>query len=243
MKQTIDIEELLVWAYRDQCVDRMAEQMKAAIAPPSMPGVGSGQTMWLLGTRIDQSGHQLAWIGAKAPDDALVVHDAVLALADHWIEVDGSEVAIWRRDEIEALGWALKETARGWMLLKPDPRSIDLVADHPVKRSVATVIVMQHARSASRPDVYADWSRPVGRPRRGSTEEADVIYARAVYCAWHAALDVLAEELAGALENFDVRPPLAPETPWDVPRRVVRSVPADKIVIRPKRLREKRKRK
>ena len=67
MKQTIDIEDLLIWAYRDQCVDRVERAIRGVAAGPKL---GSGGSVWELGTRVDTSGAHAADLGAKAPDDA-----------------------------------------------------------------------------------------------------------------------------------------------------------------------------
>jgi hypothetical protein len=230
MKQAIDIEDLLIWAYRDQCVDRMERAMRGSTRGP---GWGSGGAVWELGTRVDTSGAHLAMLGATAPDDALLVHDAVLDLGDMWIErapVAGSadmDVAVWERAEIEAAGWRLAETARGPVILRPDPREVDLVAEHPVTRSVVTALIVLHAKAGDRPEVHAGWRRPVGRPRLAAYADgaaqgevhavtaADVIWHRAVYCVWHATLVALAAELDGVLVGFAVTGPSAPEAPWE----------------------------
>lgn len=223
-RETIDIEQLLIWAYRDQQVDRMAGQMRRAISGPRTGvGLAVAQSLWALGTRVDSSGALLAAIGATAPDDALVVHDAVLALSDMWIEVGArggdlaaGEVAVWERGEIEAAGWSLRETARGWAIGRPDAREIGMVRDVPVTRSVATTLVVCHARAGDRPEVFAGWRPARGRPgARSAVTEADVVWHRAVYCVWHAALAALAEELDGALSRFAVTGPGAPEAPWE----------------------------
>jgi hypothetical protein len=216
-RERIDIEQLLVWAYRDQQVDRMAGQMLAAISGPRTGGgLASSQSIWALGTRVDASGGMLAAIGATAPDDALVLHDAVLALGDMWIEIDGREVAVWSRAEIEAEpGWSLRETARGWIIRRPDARAIDMIGEVPVSRSVVTPLVVLHARAASRPETFADWQRPRGRPSAADrVREAEVVRARAVYCVWREALACLAETLQESLSDHEVTGPAASEEPW-----------------------------
>jgi hypothetical protein len=181
--------------------------------------------MWALGTRVDASGALLTAIGATAPDDALIVHDAVLALGDMWIEQDAGDgsVAVWTKAEIAEAGWRLHRTARGWMIARPDAREIALVRDVPVTQSVVTTLLIEHARSGGRPEVYAGWQRPRGRPSSASAVAyADVLWHRSVYCVWREALDVLAGELEGALAGWAVIGPEAPEEPWACqPRRVL----------------------
>src|SRR5262249_54544038 len=151
---------------------------------------------------------------AKAPDDALIVHDAVLELGDMWIEIDAEGAAVWSADEIAEAGWKVVETARGSMLLKPDPRVIDMVAEHPVSRSTITALIVLHAKAGDRPEVFAEWTRPVGRPARGGVTERDVLYHRARYQAWHAALAVLVEVLRPLLAEYEATGPIAEVEPW-----------------------------
>jgi hypothetical protein len=256
MKQPIDIEDLLIWAYRDQCVDRMERAMRGSTRGP---GWSSGGGVWELGTRVDTSGAHLAMLGATAPDDALLVHDAVLELGDMWIErmpVAGSadvDVAVWERAEIEAEGWRLAETARGPVILRPDPRKLDLVAEHPVTRSVVTALVVLHAKAGDRPEVHGGWRRPAGRPRLAAYADgaaqgevhavtaADVVWHRAVYCVWHATLAALAAELDGVLTGFSVTGPAAPGAPWERQAGRILSAENRDIENRPNRLIGRRK--
>ena len=252
MKQAIDIEDLLVWAYRTQCVDRMERAMRGATHGP---GWGVAGRIWELGTRIDTSGAQLAMLGATAPDDALIVHDAVLALGDMWIERDGGAVMVWEGEEIAGLGWKLRDTARGWMLMKPDARLPELWRDCPVIRSVTTAVLVTHAKVGDRPDIYEVFTRRLGRPAlapyaNGKAQPDDthvvgaddVVRARAVYCVWHAALVALQAELDGLLSGFAVTGPAADESPWECQaRRVLEvSVAGKEIGVKPLRRLDKK---
>ena len=69
MKGRIDIEQLLVWAYRDECVDRAS----SGPVGPSTALTASIYNMGALGTRVQNSGAART----SLPEDALVVEAAV----------------------------------------------------------------------------------------------------------------------------------------------------------------------
>lgn len=226
MKQAIDVEDLLVWAYRTQCVDRMAAQMRVA-AGGELPSANRSCSALIarhieLGTVIDGSGWFLAAHGATAPDDALIVHDAVLALSDMVIERGEGGFTIWDAEDLALAGAEARETARGTMIVLPDHGLI------PVVRAVTTVLLITHARAASRPETYPDWHPPKGRPMmrhdalgRAQAKAAwlpsaeDVARHRAEYRVWHTGLAMIAAELSGRLAKFDVTGPAADAAPWE----------------------------
>lgn len=74
MKPMIDVEQLLVWAYRDECVGRNTgtPYLTASLSNP-IYGMG------MLGTRVDSSGDS----ATRYPEDALLVEAAVLKLPSH----------------------------------------------------------------------------------------------------------------------------------------------------------------
>ena len=227
MKQSIDIEDLLIWAYRDQCVDRTGRIDPMA---SKVPGWRVASQFWMLGTRVDKSLAATTTLSRpEAPSDALTVHDAVLSLGDMWIEKEPGTgaVMVWDDTEIEAAAWKRVHTARGWMLLKPDAREIDLVRECPVTQAITVAVLVTNAKTASRPETYIGWKRPRGRPRRipyanGAAQGGDVhvttmddvVHARAMYGVWHAAMAALAAELEGALDGYEVTGPKADPEPW-----------------------------
>ena len=232
MKATIDIEALLVWAYRNQCVDRMAGQMDAVYRGegPTMRSASSVLANQIaLGCRVDSQPRQVAFLGAKAPDDALVVHDAVLALGDVFVELGARDYTLWDHSLAEREGASIDDCAAGgWLLTRPD------AAPARLERIVLTVELIRHAKAADRPDVYADWSiwgdgrlhhkETRGADRGLGVAVRDVLRARAVYGAWRLAMLVLAADLREALTKWEPMAPAVPESPWEVsgviPRRV-----------------------
>lgn len=223
-KVSVDIEDLLVWAYRDQCVDRMARQMSAVVGgrPPGMPSLSAimvGQIA--LGCRVDSSPRHTALLGATAPDDALIVHDAVLALDDAYVEIDGARSWLWDRAHAASEGCVIEDGVAGSVLRRPGGGLAGL------DRIVTSVEIIRHARGAMRPECYAGWrlhhdgkvrherSRGIDTP--GVTVR-DIVRARAVYGLWRMALMVLAADLKGVLERWEAIGPAVADSPWVISR-------------------------
>jgi hypothetical protein len=223
-KRDIDIEDLLIWAYRDQCVDRQVIGFSPK-GPSASPASSLAQFM-ALGCRVDSSGMAARTLGVRLPDDALIVHDAVLALGDMWIEWrEGDEVVV--HDRASAADSAFHETAAGWVMTDTAGARV------PVTRAVTSVLLITHARAAARPECYPGWRPPAhrvpnddldhdrwGRRRKSRRIDGpsadDVMFARAQYCVWRAGLHALALELADLLADHAVTGPRAVESPWDL---------------------------
>ncbi len=161
MKQTIDIENLLIWAYRDQCVDR---QM-ASFTPrgPSSSVAGSLGQYVALGTRVDNSGFAARALGVRLPDDALVVHDSVLSLGDMWVEwVSAREVQIWDKATAAAAGQVIERMGGDWF--RVPSYSSGPVAPLPVRLEQASTVALLivNAKNGGRPECHAGWKAPEG---------------------------------------------------------------------------------
>lgn len=76
----VDIEALVDWAYRVQCVDRVVGAVNRRGPSGMRSGTNVMVTVAVLGTKIDRSPAFLADMGATAQDDAFVIHDAVMRL-------------------------------------------------------------------------------------------------------------------------------------------------------------------
>lgn len=222
-KANIDVEALLSWAYRDQCVDRQVHSARPKA--PVSPSGSLGQYV-ALGTRVDCASTAVRALGVRLPDDAMTVHDAVLRLSGFWIEWDGTDsVEIWDRERLEAEGLGIiEEHGAHWLC------GADYEALRRVENAHVTALVIGHARAGSRPDWHEGWVAPVGAPvrrpgraraRGEAADRAEVAHARALYAVWRAALAVLAADLDGALTAHDVTGPAAPAEPW-AHARVVR---------------------
>lgn len=235
MREVIDIEQLLFWAYRTQAVDRMVMSMERAFEPSGFGSTWHGlMQLAALGVRVQTPAPGLASLGATAPDDALVVHDAVLRLGDMFIEWAGAEeVHIWDDALATEAGCRIAEIGGQWVIAPVRARDGAMVHDmaRPVTRAVTAPLVIVHAKAATRPECHLDWrparGRPArdrlatdfrGRPRKqgaGVLTVEEVRYYRALYCVWHATLSALAVELDEILDGYRVQPPAAPASPWD----------------------------
>lgn len=230
-KESIDIENLLIWAYRDQDVVRQLAVSFTPRGPAASPANALAQYL-TLGTRVDSSSQAARVLGVRLPDDALIVHDAVLALGDQviaWLGDD--EIDISGRDDLLAAGARIDDTARGIKITWPDGRELFGTM------AITSVLLIQHATAASRPDFHADWQPPRGRPADSRSRRwgkrvpelhsyAEVMLGRAQYAVWHAALNVLVHELSGILVDYAPHAPAANEAPWlSARRRILTSVP------------------
>lgn len=231
-RETIDIERLLHWAYAIQKVDK-----QAGFTPrgPTASISGSIGEVLALGTRVDNSGAAAKALGVRTPDDAIIVHDAVMRLGGLWIEWRGDdEVEIWDGARAEGAGFVIERNGPDWFLRQAYVAG-GTVEAHAARLEDAGVfaMVLCHARAGSRPDWYEGWVAPVGaRARdgcktdlRGRARRAqegpslrEVMHARACYAAWHAALVWLVGELEGQLSKFSVAGPVAEVSPWGVKR-------------------------
>ena len=212
-KMEIEIEAMLHWAYARQCVDRVAS---ARFTPrgPSGSTNGAAVQMLELGCRVDNATHAEKILGAKTPDDAMVLHDAVLALEDMWLD---DEAGLWTRERAARAGLAIERKNGRWWLCA-DAQAAPLHCAH-----VPALIVI-HAKAGTRPECFAGWKAPRGRPAKdgaalteGNVEAisaAGVAMARAEYAVWCAALVFLAASLADAFEQHAPLPPVAPAAPW-----------------------------
>lgn len=231
MKENIDIEALLVWAYRAQCVDRVRKQIMRAIKPPKSYGTtwhGMAQIAEM-GTVIQSTGVGLVACGANAPDDAFIVDAAVMALDRVYLEWQTeTRLALWTKPGAAADGMDIEPVDHGvlkrWFLRAPN-RSPRLLEELDV-----SVLVILHARDDHAPEWHEGWRAPRGRPasdklawdKRGRLRKQEkhefsreqVVYDRGVYAVWHAALSLLAAQLEGKLARFAVTGPAAPTAPW-----------------------------
>jgi len=182
--EQVDIEALVEWAYRVQCIDRTVGLMSVAVglAGPSTRSATAVMVRYAeLGARVDASPLHVTAMGASADDDALTIHDAVLRLP------------------AEAMALVIAH-ARGGS--RPSWHGLDaerLVADTDRKGKVK---------------MLRDQCRPVSCRLRPAIDPALVEFSRAQYGVWWEALDALAGDLAGRLSCHEALPPMASRTPW-----------------------------
>lgn len=229
VKETIEIEALLHRAYGQYRVHKVSPATVlglGAVKLSAPSGFAATMAILELGTRVDTSGAGAKMAGlqsmaAATPDDMLVVHDHVLALADWLIEdADTAEPTVWRREEIRANGWSIEKRADGEWLMRPSGANgagrghLSRLTDPHLG---ATVIL--NAANGTRPEC-----RMAKRGRLPAAEEREVRMERALYACWRAALGVLAAELDVVLTKHAVLAPSAPAEPWA--RRPLRDVSA-----------------
>ena len=84
MPKAMDVEDLLIWAFRDQKIEAVANRMR-----PKGPGGSNASSLGellALGCRVDTSSAGANFLGGvQCHEDAAVIYDAVMALpADAW---------------------------------------------------------------------------------------------------------------------------------------------------------------
>lgn len=249
-KETIDIEALLVRAYRQYQVDRVTPARVLGLVPPS---VGCESNYMIVarhlayGTAIDTSPAGANILGrasdaAAVPEDLLAVHDAVLALDDYFIERARDVCMVWDRETAERANvdiwqqdgdWFAR--AKRWGNDEPEPPMRRL------QKVTTSILVITNARNGTRPDVEdleVDYMRPIYRGAHKEAVDYELIYVispemialqRAEYQTWHCALGLLAAQLT-ELETFIVTGPAAPLAPWEEVIHTANALKAQDII-------------
>lgn len=234
VRETIDIEALLVRAYWEKAVDRLCigdERSQRALGRlilmgyPVVGGGGGG------GDRVDTS----SWAANQAAreralmnqlrftdDPLLALHDAVLDLPDFFVEAtDGLDFVVWCGETAKAAGQRIDAAPHGrfWTI------QAEGHAPRRLTRIVATTLLIQHGRHADRPEpsavigrrgraLYDHRKHVIGYETEYDTPLDVVVQERAEYAVWHACLDMLAQGICLFLAGLDVKRPSAPVAPW-----------------------------
>jgi len=231
MKEFRTMVELLSWAYADQCVDRM-QQAALHCAPSSSP-VNAIASYMALGTRVDAASFASRNAGVRLPSDALIIHDAVLALPERYIQIkDDVDIALWCMTRAKARGAQIK-IDNGSALLEFEGQT------HTLTSASVVPLIVCHAKTRTTPDWHENWKRKAGNPKHATKGDRgrlkgykldyvpsydEVIFDRAIYCAWCDALDALCKELCGLLSKFEIKESGVAPSPWlqpHVERRVI----------------------
>lgn len=111
VRETIDVEDLLVRAYREQVVDRISPAGLLALRRPSL-GLGSPTALVVahmaLGTAIDGTAAGAAFLGRAGQmravaDDYIDLHDAVLSLPRFYADLTGGPgFVVWTEADLRA---------------------------------------------------------------------------------------------------------------------------------------------
>lgn len=256
MKQRIDIERLLHWAYRDELVKRVTSSAEEIWTRVADIGRWGG-----VDVQHHHGGPQRYDHGTPHPD-AVAIEQAASALPDAVIDWDdeaelilgdlaslinptASEQAI-RDERTSVVGWPSKSGRRMRVVLQP-PRRVLMV------RTLRTsALVIMHAKMGTRPDWHEEPPYPLpmpathgpnakvigdcygkGRYAAGSycpvrwwPSPMSIAQARADYLAWWRGLVQLRAVLYDTLRDHKPLSPSAYEMPWLVQERAYRSLPA-----------------
>ncbi len=86
MPKAMDVEDLLIWAFRDQKIDLIAAAMRPK--GPSVSSTSSLAEMLMLGTKVDTTTAGARHMAVHCHEDAAIIYDAVMALPpDAWLFV------------------------------------------------------------------------------------------------------------------------------------------------------------
>lgn len=188
MKEVRDIEDLLVWSFRDQQVEHfVATLRRGSVGPSGLLSSGTAQTL-VLGTRIDNSSAGARFLGARCHDDALTIYETVMALpAEAWLEIVkqarcGGE-PYWHPEGPGRWEVPLDRAGRPKRLWRDPARQRGDLGEHP------PVLIGTH---------------PV------VVEEA-----RAIYRLWHTAMWELVPLVNRELTAFRASPPARSPHPWE----------------------------
>ncbi len=173
-REVIDIEALLIRAYREKRVDRYGQDGRAAGAVALGLGAGPRAPGSQLGgpERVDTSSYAAnsaartreAFLRLTGTADGLLaLHDAVLALPDFYVEYGaGADFLVFTAEDAARIGHRVTLTGDRAMIQAVRRRGgrgagrDDLLPDgepRPCTRIVTSVLVIGHGRDMSRPDL------------------------------------------------------------------------------------------
>lgn len=187
MAEYRDIEELLVWAFREQQVEHFVSKLRGGSQGPS-PTLQSGIGQILaLGTRVDTTNVGARWLGARCHDDAITLYEAVMALpAEAWVEVI-------KHARTDTRPYWYPEGPGQWVTPRDKWGEPKLIYRDPVRKR-----------------------DPIGEapPELIGINPSTVEEARAVYRLWHTALCELVVLVNREMTSFKARWPVASPEPW-----------------------------
>lgn len=186
MARAMDVEDLLIWAFRDQKIEHVANAMR-----PRGPGGSNASSLGellALGCRVDTSSAGASFLGgAQCHEDAAVMYDAVMALPpDAWSIV---------------IRHARTGTRPDWHPEGPGYWVTPLDSKGNPKR-------LWRDPAKQKGDLGPAPQELIGT--RPSTVEQD----RRIYAVWHAALGDLVSLVNAEMADHVATPPEAPAEPW-----------------------------
>lgn len=185
MPKAMDVEDLLIWAFRDQKIDLVAAAMRPK--GPSGSSHSSLAEMLMLGTKVDTTSAGARHFAVHCHEDAAVIYDAVMALpAEAWMFVIKHAKSATRPD------WHEEGPGEYVVPLDKHGEPRKLWAD-PAKKT--GFLGYQPAELVG-------------------TSPANVEEARRAYAVWHAALVDLVGLLNTELVDHEAIGPSADAEPW-----------------------------
>lgn len=185
MPKAMDVEDLLIWAFRDQKIDLIAAAMRPK--GPSPSSMSSLAEILALGTKVDTTTAGARHMAVHCHEDAAVVYDAVMALPpEAWMFVIKHAKSATQPDwHPEGPGEYVQPVDRSG-----EPKKMWL---DPVKKT----------------GFIGYQPRELVGTSPGVVEEA-----RRAYAVWRAALVDLVGMLNAELTSHEAIGPEAPADPW-----------------------------
>lgn len=190
MAEFKDVEDLVVWAFRDQRVEQVASSLR-----PRQPGWSSSTSVaqvMALGTRVDSSAAGARFLGGRCHEDAAVIYDAVMSLPPE----------AWR----EVVKHARTATEPYWYEEGPGYFAVPLDRAGRPKRLWRDPARQKGDLGEAPPELVG-------------THPVVVEEARAIYRLWHVSLCELVPMLNRELVAHRASLPLRPAEPWNMPAR------------------------
>lgn len=221
-----DIENLLVWTYRDELPKRMTSSAEGI-----WDRIGYGRDQNASHTTAAQ---RYPHFGLPHPDAERIEKavDALRPVGMHWMQ---------RRAELMPDHLALLEEhmrERDWLCVETVPVAV-LVRHHAIMGTRPAwgdeSPVPNRTQPARGPATagavvgeyggHGRWKAGAYCPLRWSPSPIEIVRKRAMYAAWRSALDSLVGALRGRLSEHEAGPAEAPRQPWLVRGKVASVVP------------------
>lgn len=192
MPKAVDVEDLVVWAFRDQAIEAVAKRL----GPPKAAGsTQSGLAQILaLGCRVDTSSAGSMHLAVQCHEDAAVIYDAVMSLPpDAWMLVITNARRATRPD------WCEEGPGRYIDQVDADGKAKKLYVDPTARKGFLG---------------YA-------RPMLEGTDPFEVEEARRAYDVWRYALVDLVGMLNAEMVDHEATGPAVAARPWEAKERVL----------------------
>lgn len=237
MKKPIDIEKLLQWAMRDELprgrpVDASPWELIMRYGALGMRVDTSGPIGdygFVPGEPHPDAVVIGAAIDALDQEARFEVHDEVLRMFGVWAPIAGDAADAILKASFDCRAIVMSKATLGsrpaWEFEAPTPYPV-MVEERNARgelrsrsRVVGTdndgdTVDIKPKRTARQRGVYDLAMCPRSPLAWGDPSMISVGHARAEYVAWHSALRTLADNLAGALDEFEPLPPSAAAEPW-----------------------------